>query len=314
MLRTKSENKKDYLTRMEAEIKHYKHIFKHSLFQEVPPVWNEVERKFSNKIRRATGVAGLPEYIARHTIGRKKIKILSLGSGACGVELDMVAPLLKKQKTELELVSMDINGEVLAQAQLEAQKRNINFRGVKQDINNLTLLPQSYDVIMVFAALHHFENVNRVAKQINLALKPKGIFVTVDIPSRNGYKLWDEAKALIDLIWKVLPTKYKWDHTVSKVPIYMPQFPDVDYSIGSFEATNSEAILPSLRKHLNEIVFVPAHGITRRFFDTKFGPNYNMKKTFDKSLFELITDVDDMLVNAGVLKPETFFGCYTKKL
>lgn len=313
MLSAKTENKKDYRSRMETEIKHYKQIFKHGLFQEVPHVWNEVERKFSNKIKLATGVAGLPEYIARHTKGHKKIKLLSLGSGACGVELEMIAPLLKKQKTEMELVSMDINGEVLAQAQLEAQKRKINFRGIEQDINQLTLKSNSYDVIMVFAALHHFENVERVAKQINLALKPKGIFVTVDIPSRNGYKLWNEAKVLIDLIWKVLPARHKWDHTVSKVPIYMTQFPDVDYSIGSFEATNSEAILPSLRKHLKELVFVPAHGITRRFFDTKFGPNFNMKKTFDKALFELITDVDDKLVDSGVLKPETFFGVYVKK-
>lgn len=313
MLGAKTGLKKDYRTRMEAEIKHYQHIFKHSLFQEVPPVWNDVERKFSQKIRRVTGVAGLPEYIARHVRGRKKIKLLSLGSGACGVELDMISPLLKKQKTEMELVSMDINAAVLARAELEAQKRKIVFRGVTQDINKLSLKPNSYDVIMVFAALHHFENIGRVAKQINSALKPKGIFVTVDIPSRNGYKLWDEAKVLIDLIWKVLPARYKWDHTVSKVPIYMTQFPDVDYSIGSFEATNSEAILPSLRRYLKELVFVPAHGITRRFFDTKFGPNYNMKKHFDKALFELITDVDDKLVDAGVLKPETFFGVYSKK-
>jgi hypothetical protein len=38
-----------------------------------------------------------------------------------------------------------------------------------------------------------------------------------------------------------------------------------------------------------------------------------MKKTFDKALFELITEVDEKLVDAGVLKPETFFGVYKKK-
>lgn len=305
--------KPSYSDRVANEIKHYKQIFKHGLFQEVPPVWNEVERKFADKIERITQVRGLPEYIARHVQGRKKIKLLSLGSGACGVELEMIAPLLKKQGTEMELTSTDINGEVLAQAQIEAKKRGVNFQTIAQDINKLTLKPNSYDVIMAFAALHHFENLDRVTKQISSALKPNGIFVTVDIPSRNGYKLWDQAKATIGLIWKVLPSRYKWDHTVSKVPIFMLEFPDVDYSIGSFECANSEAILPTLHKNLREIVFVPAHGITRRFFDTKFGPNYKMKKLFDRALFELITDVDDLLVDSGVLKPETFFGVYTKK-
>ena len=93
----------------------------------------------------------------------------------------------------------------------------------------------------------------------------------------------------------------------------MSEFPDVDYSIGSFECANSEAILPALRKNLKEIVFMPAHGITRRFFDTKFGPNFNMKRRFDRALFELISDVDNLLVDAKVLKPETFFGVYKKK-
>lgn len=92
----------------------------------------------------------------------------------------------------------------------------------------------------------------------------------------------------------------------------MSKFPDVDYSVGSFECTNSEAILPALRKNLKEIVFVPAHGVTRRFFDTKFGPNYKMKRMLDRAIFEVITDIDDLLVNSGVLKPETFFGVYRK--
>lgn len=303
----------DYQTRVANEVKHYKQIFKHGLFQEVPPVWGEVERKFSETIRRVTGVGGLPEYIARHVAGRKKIKLLSLGSGACGVELAMVAPLLAKQGTAMELISVDINEEVLKQAGEEAAKRKINFRAITQDINRLSLEKNQYDVIMVFAALHHFENLERVTKQISLALKPRGIFVTVDIASRNGYKLWDEAKRLIGLIWRLLPAKYKWDHTFTKVPVYMREFPDVDYSIGSFECANSEAILPALRRNLREVVFVPAHGITRRFFDTKFGPNYNLKRPFDRALFELITEVDEMLVEGGMLKPETFFGVYTKR-
>ena len=286
--------KLSYSDRVENEIKHYKQIFKHGLFQEVPPVWTAVERKFSDKIKLNTGVADLPEYIARHTRGRKKIKLLSLGAGACGVELVMIAPLLKQQGTEVELISVDINDGILGQAKAEADKRGVNFTGMAQDINKLSLEKNSYDIIMAYAALHHFENMNGVAKEINKALKPGGVFVTVDIPTRNGYLMWDETRKLVELIWKVLPMKYGWDHTVSKVPILMNSYPDVDYSIGSMECANSEAILPALRKHLREVDYVPALSMARRFFDTKFGPNFNLNKTFDKALFELIMKVDDL--------------------
>ena len=105
--------KPSYSQRVANEIKHYKQIFKHGLFQEVPSIWNEVEKKFGDYIERATRVRGLPEYVARSTKGRKTLKVLSLGSGACGVELLSLAPQLKEQGCTIELTSVDINGEVI---------------------------------------------------------------------------------------------------------------------------------------------------------------------------------------------------------
>lgn len=305
--------KLNYADRVANEIKHYKQIFKHGLFQEVPPVWNEVERKFGDLIEQKTGVRGLPEYVVMKTKGRKNLKVLSLGSGACGVELLSLAPRLKEQGCTIELTSVDINESILQSAKREAEKRGVNFLGIAQDINRLKLRANTYDVVMVFAALHHFEKIEHVCKEVNKSLKPKGFFVTVDIPSRNGYLLWDETKAVIDRLWKVIPARYKWDHTVSKIPLYMSTFPNVDYSINSFECSNSEAIIPSLRKYMKEIVYVPALAMTRRFFDTKFGPNYDLRRAWDRAFFELVTTIDENLVRAGTLRPETFFGVYKKR-
>lgn len=304
---------KSYQARLKAEVKHYKQIFKNKLFQEVPPVWNEVEARFSKKIEQTTGAIGLPAYVARHTKGRRKVKVLSLGSGACGVEILGLEPLLRAQGAVMELTSIDINAEVLAQAQQEAEKRKIKFVGIAQDINKLSLPKAAFDVVIAYASLHHFENLDFVTCEINETLKAKGIFVTVDIPTRNGYLLWDETREIIDSLWRVLPAKYKWDHTVSKVPIYLHRFPNVDYSIGSFECANSEAILPALRKNLREIDFVPAFSLARRFFDTKFGPNFDLRKSEAKNWFELIMQLDEKLLAGKLLKPETFFGAYGKK-
>jgi len=305
--------KKTYSARMETEIEHYKEIFKDGLFQKVPPIWNEVEHLFSKQIKMATGVSGLPEYVARHTAKRKRVKLLSLGSGSCGVELDLIGPLLKKQGTELNLVAVDINQQILDQAKLEANKRNIKFSGLVQDINKLSLQPNSYDVIMAFAALHHFDNLNLVTKEINRALKPNGIFVTVDIPTRNGYLLWPETKAVVDQLWQILPPKFKFDHTAHAEITYMEKFPDVDYAKNSFECSNSEAILPALKKNLLEEVFVPGMTLSRRFFDTKFGPNFDLSQSLDKAIFDFISELDQYYLENNLLKPETFFGVYIKK-
>lgn len=306
--------KKDYSARMETEIEHYKEIFKDSLFQKVPPVWNEVERHFSQKIKKATGVAGLPEYIARYAKGKKQLKVLSLGSGACGVELALISPLLKKQGTTMTLTSVDINQQILDQAKAEADKRKVKFVGVVQDINKLKLQENTYDVIMAFAALHHFENLDLITKQINRGLKSRGIFVTVDIPTRNGYLMWDETRKVVNQIWEILPTQFKFDHTAHAKITYMEAFPDVNYARNSFECANSEAIIPALTNNMTEVVFVPAMTMARRFFDTKFGPNFDLRRPLDKSIFDFIMQLDEYYLVQQTLKPETFFGCYRKNL
>lgn len=304
--------KKGYHARMETEIEHYKEIFKDGLFQKVPPVWNQVEAEFSNKIKLATGVLGLPQYIARETKGKQRIKVLSLGSGSCGVELALLSPLLKKQGTEMTLVSIDINQQILDQAKAEADKRHIKFKGIVQDINKLNLEEGKYDVIMAFAALHHFENLDLVTKEINRGLKKDGIFVTVDIPTRNGYLMWDETKQIVEHIWDILPTKFKFDHTAHAEITYMEKFPDINYAKNSFECANSEAILPALNRNLTEVVYVPAMSMARRFFDTKFGPNFDLRQKLDKAIFDFIMQLDEYYLASGILRPETFFGCYKK--
>lgn len=74
-----------------------------------------------------------------------------------------------------------------------------------------------------------------------------------------------------------------------------------------------EAIFPALKKHLREIHFVPGFSIARRFFDTKFGPNYDLQQPLDRSIFEFLMQLDEYYLEKHLLKPETFFGAYSRR-
>lgn len=309
----RKENNKNYSQKMEGEIEHYKNIFKDKLFQDVPPVWTDTDIHFVENIKKKTGVSSLNEYISRHTKNKKKIKLLGLGSGACGLELLGIAPLLKKNGTELELSCVDINESALKQGENEAKKQNIKFNAITQDVNKISLPENKYDVILAHASLHHFLKLDHICKEINKSLKPGGIFVTVDIPTKNGYLMWDETFKVVNNIWKILPPKFKIDYTKHADPVYAETYENVDYSINSFECINSEAILPSLRKHLNEVYYIPAFSLCRRFFDTKFGPNFDLRQALDRSIFDFIVNLDKYYLENNILKPETFFGIYSKK-
>lgn len=306
-------NQFDYKRRLRNEIEHYKKIFASRMSQETPPVWNKVEEHFANQIENVCGVRNLYQYVARHVKTRKRIVVLGLGSGSCGNELDGIAPLLKNQGCQMELVCIDINNKILNQAYKQAQKRNIKFRAIVMDVNKIILKPNCYDIIVAYASLHHFLDLGHIASEVNKGLKKNGIFVTVDIPTRNGYKMWNETHKVVCDLWKILPHRFKIAHTGFNEPTYIEHYKNIDYSKNSFECINSESILPSLRKNMKEICFVPALSIARRFFDTKFGPNYNLKFPLDQSIFNFIINLDSYYITSNYLRPETFFASYAKK-
>ena len=301
-----------YEERLQREVAHYEKVFKGRMTQDVPPIWNAVEHQLADEIEAATGVRNLYQYVARHVRGRKMVEILGLGSGACGNELDGIAPLLRQDGCDVTLACVDVNEKVLEQAADASRDRGIRFRPVVQDVNRMALGDNQYDVIVAYASLHHFLNLDHVAREINRALRPGGVFVTVDIPTRNGYLMWDETLDAVNAIWRILPPKYKIDHTGFAEPTFVEKYTNIDYSVNTFECINSEAILPALRRYLREVVFVPAFSIARRFFDTKFGPNYDLREPLDLAIFNFIMQFDRYYLAAEILKPETFFGAYEK--
>jgi SAM-dependent methyltransferase len=303
----------EYQARLRQEIAHYKKIFHDRLFQQVPSIWTGAEERFCGKVHDATGAWGFADQIAQHFRGRSEIMLLGLGSGACGNELETIAPLLKVHGCHLRLTCVDINREILEQAAREAERRDVAFTPLVQDINQLSLDTGAYDVIVAFASLHHFMNLDHVIREVNRALRPEGMFLTIDIPTRNGYLMWPETLEVVNNLWKMLPPKYKFDHTHFETPTFIETYENIDYARTSFECINSEAILPALRTHLREIHYVPAFSIARRFFDTRFGPNYDIQLPLDKAIFEFVMNLDDYYLAGGILKPESFYGVYFPK-
>ena len=302
-----------YQLRYKNEILYYTdHFDEESLNEKVPNVWMYVEKFFSEQIEKKTGFSNLYQYVANHCKDKETVNILGLGSGPCGNEIDGIVPLLKEKK--VSLTAIDINKNLLNQAKIKADQIGLKFVPIVQDINKLQLSENAYDIIVAYASLHHFLELDHITKEINKSLKQDGIFATVDIPTRNGYLMWGETYEIVKSLWKVLPNKYKVAHNKNKKPTLEKKIINRNYySIKSFECINSEDILPSLRSNLIEIVYVPAFAFIRRFFDSKFGPNYNMKDPLDRSMFEFIKNLDQYYIENEILKPETFFGAYVKK-
>jgi SAM-dependent methyltransferase len=302
----------DYQSKLLQETKHYNALYepedaRENLSFETPAIWKNVDIFMYYKISGVTKTEGMVGYIADYCNSlTSKACILTLGSGPCNIELNELAP---KLKVEYELIAADINENICQLAKGRAVEKGIPLTYLIQDINSLSLTPDSFDVIIAFASLHHFLELDHITKEINKGLKKGGIFVTLDIPARNGYRLWEETRTVVNAIMKILPAEFRFNHYSRQND---EEYIDNDLSEHSFECINSEMIIPCLRKNLREVIFVPAHCIARRFFDHKYGFNFDRQPEVGNAFQQFIFKLDEYYLEKGLLKPETFFGVYKK--
>lgn len=303
----------DYERRVQAEKDHYKIQLGDSPtgLVQVPDVWQEVEGLMARKIHAATGIRDGIEVVVSALDKRESPRFLSLGAGSCSLEIQWILPRLARPET-CTLECIDLNQDLIEQGRGRAEATGASFVGTAMDINQLELEPETYDVILCWASLHHFMELDRIAWQISRGLKPQGVFITMDICSRNGFLLWPQTREVINEFWELLPAPYRRAHTLGPEPVTCEIYPEVDCAASGFECIRSESILPALERHLERRTLVFAHSLMRRFFDTMFGKNFDLRRPFDRSFFTIVRDYDEMALATRQLRPETFFGIYQK--
>src|SRR2546425_5763962 len=297
----------EYEEHVRAEIEHYGSIFgegkgKETLMQPVPASWVEAESRAEHLIRRVTGDYECG-HVVRHLNPKSDSRMLSLGSGPAGVEIS-----LAQRVPFAEIVCTDINAELLTLGRQRAQDLELNVKFEVADLNYIELSPRDFDVVFCHASLHRVIELERLAEQIKRTLRPHGVLITVDVITRNGYLMWPETRQVVKNIWKTLPEKFRFNHTSSNTPRLDEEILEADTSENGMECARSEDIMRALNNNFLTEHYVPLFSLARRFFDTMYGPNYDLAAALDRSIFDWIWELDLYYLATGKLQPETFFG------
>lgn len=306
----------DYQARVKAEIEHYTKVFDEpkaleTLTQVIPASWLNMEGRASQRIALANGGRNTFDEVVEFVKANGGGRLLSLGSGPGGQEMK-VARRIAEAGFNYEFVCMDLNPHLAELGQKRADADGLRFRFIITDLNDIHLGSDEYDVIIAFASLHHLINLEQILFEVNKALKPKGELVIVDICTRNRYFMWAETFEIVKAIWAILPDRYKYNHVSYPAPQIDRTFENRDYGSDSMECARSQEIIPLLNQYMIRKVFVPYFSLSRRFFDTMYGPNYDLANPLDVSIMDMIWNLDVLYLDTEVLKPETFFGVYTK--
>jgi SAM-dependent methyltransferase len=300
---------REYDEHMRDEIAHYGRIYQEEtarerLMQPVPQAWIEAETRAAALVRQRTG-DDLFGHLRARLGDTPRRRMLSLGSGPGGIELQ-----LAEWCPEAFILCMDINPDLLRLGREAAGARGLAVEFAEADLNTVALPDGAFDLVFCHAALHHVIALERLFDEIARALRPGGVFLTVDVVTRNGYQMWPETRAIVGAIWKTLPQRLRLNHTAYPAPLIDDEIWQADTSADGMECARSEDILPGLDRRFAALHFVPYFSISRRFFDTMYGPNYDLAAPLDRAVFDWIWQMDVYYLATRQLRPETFFGIY----
>lgn len=311
----KIKNDVKYKIRIHNEKKHYSNLLKQQkdsdTIQKIEP--NVDAFTYAYKIYYPFLLEKMPHYdyteFVRNKIKSKncKINVLSLGSGTGDWEVKLVEDFPNMISMEL----VDINDELLDISKNYAKKHDLDISTIVADINKIKLENDKYDLVIVRSSLHHFLELEYVFEQINQSLKDDGDFLVIgEVIGRNGEQIFPETEKIVQQIFSILPEKFRYNHYTKQID---EKIPEMDFSQDSFESIRSEDIVSLLSEYFEIKEQVAFDAFLSLLLDFRYGPNYDLEKSLDKSLVETITNLDQYYISNSLLKPVCLFGIYGKK-
>lgn len=301
-----------YQAKIEKEIEVFKDNFN---VHDLPEAHNYIMCKYVvKKLKETFGFSSYDEMIINclNLIKSQKdesdIKILSLGSGNCDLEVNLAL----KNNIKAKFYLYEINSHMLDRGQLLVHEKlgaGNNFEFVQCDINKLEL-HQQFDIILACHSLHHLVELEHIFNEIHRNMTDKSYFIVNDMIGRNGHMFWDNTFSIVNSLWRTLPKELKYSNSLKS---HFKNRIQWDWSVEGFEGIRAQDILPILDKTFNFKDFAPFWSISNRFIDREYGHNYDLNNDFHKELLDMIFTYDDYFLTNKMLKPTQMFATLVKK-
>lgn len=222
----------------------------------------------------------------------KNISVLSLGCGTGNLERHLLSyPNVKK------IDAFDISGDSIKTA-LDKIKGHERAEIVHYGVANLNVYPlkqNEYDLIIAQECVHHIQNLESLYENIELALKPEGVFLQAEYVGPNRFQFESSILYTVNFILKFLPEKFKIKNKYQRTTKY--NIIQADPS----EAVRAEDIIPLTRKYFpsTQIFFMSGtlmhilhQNLNMEYFYTE---NYEPKDNLNRS--RILTQIVFFLEN-----------------
>jgi len=238
----------------------------------------------------------------------KALRVVSLGSGNGDLELGLAQRLLSEGLHEFSITRLELNGSMRERAQHDAQAAGLSVHFLDQEADLNSWVPSTdYDIAIANHSLHHVSDLEHLFYQVRSSLVPDGCFVVNDMIGRNGHMRWPEALILLQMIWSVMPDRYKDNHQLRR---HESEYENMDHSLVGFEGIRAQDILPLLNSEFHSETFIAFANVIDVFVDRGFGPNFDVESQQDRDFIDAVAQFDESALALGLVKPTHLLAHY----
>ena len=244
--------------------------------------------------------------LIRNEKNENDIKLLSLGSGNCDLEIN----LIKKGNFKGKFYCYELNPYMLERGRKLANENGLkNIEFIQADINKIKL-QNNFDIIFANHSLHHFVELEHIFNAVNNCMTEKSFFIINDMIGRNGHMFWDNTFLFCNALWNIFPKELKYNHVLKK---YFEERIQWDCSLEGFEGIRAQDILPLLDKYFKFKDFAPFFSIIHHLVNREFGHCYNLDNELHIELLNMIGHYDHFMLINKILKPCQLIATVVKK-
>jgi 2-polyprenyl-3-methyl-5-hydroxy-6-metoxy-1,4-benzoquinol methylase len=196
---------------------------------------------------------------------------------------------------------VDLAEDAVEEARNVAKRDGLDITYSVDDLNSITLEPDSFDLVITQSCLHHVLQLEHLADEIHRTLKPGGVLWIQDYVGETQMQYSDERMEIANAILSLLPEKLHTSRATGTVRRTIKR-PTPGKDISPFEAIRSAEIMPIFLERFEIVEKRDSGGIIRLLLPLGAKTDYTENED-TKTIYELLHYLDQMLINEGILAP-----------
>ena len=215
-----------------------------------------LEERF-NRLISGDSTVSRYKYACEKYLGDRRVNAVSLGCGSGEHEIYWA-----RQGNFTRLDGCDLSQKRIEAASKKAQDAGLSdiLHFTCADILNLPFSAQTYDVVILESALHHFSPLPKVMEIIQRLLKPGGYIFMTDFVGPTKFQWLPKQLQIVNALIDLLPDRYLIEKNGQRIEnIFRPSMLRMNM-VDPSEAIESGAILPTLKEFFEQIELKNAGG------------------------------------------------------